>query len=141
MKTNRDGFTLIELLIVVVIIGILAAIAVPKFAQTRERAYYETLKSDLKNLETSMEIYYSGLNSGFRYTSDRASLVFNPTPGVTVGSITTANNGQYWKAAATHSALGSGEGCAIWFGDGSGQSQSTPGGVAVTAEGVPQCDK
>ncbi len=47
---DTKGFTLIELLIVVVIIGILAAIAIPRFSATRERAYFAAMKSDLKNL-------------------------------------------------------------------------------------------
>src|SRR6266487_4970400 len=57
VQMNRKGFTLIELLIVVVIIGILAAIAIPKFANTKEKAYLASMKSDLRNLITAEEAY------------------------------------------------------------------------------------
>ncbi|HJQ66607.1 MAG TPA: prepilin-type N-terminal cleavage/methylation domain-containing protein, partial [Gemmatimonadales bacterium] len=50
---SRRGFTLIELLIVVVIIGILASIAIPKFVNTKEKAYIASMKSDLRNLATA----------------------------------------------------------------------------------------
>ena len=53
MLTNKKGFTLIELLIVVVIIGILAAIAIPKFANTKEKVHIASMKSDLRNLVTA----------------------------------------------------------------------------------------
>jgi type IV pilus assembly protein PilA len=56
---NRKGFTLIELLIVVVIIGILAAIAIPKFAATKDKAKLAAVKSDLRNIETAEEAYFS----------------------------------------------------------------------------------
>src|SRR5438067_3680352 len=56
---NRKGFTLIELLIVVVIIGILAAIAIPKFANTKGKAYIASMKSDLRNLVTAEEAYFA----------------------------------------------------------------------------------
>src|SRR5438552_4182411 len=56
---NRKGFTLIELLIVVVIIGILAAIAIPKFANTKEKAYLASMKSDLRNLITAEEAFFA----------------------------------------------------------------------------------
>ncbi len=47
---QQNGFTLIELLVVVVIIGVLAAIAIPKFANTKEKAHMAAMKSDLRNL-------------------------------------------------------------------------------------------
>ena len=55
---STQGFTLIELLIVVVIIGILAAIAIPKFANTKEKAVVAAMKSDLRNLASSEETYW-----------------------------------------------------------------------------------
>ena len=57
--TNRKGFTLIELLIVVVIIGILAAIAIPKFAATKDKAKLASVKSDVRNAMTAEEAYFS----------------------------------------------------------------------------------
>ncbi len=54
---SSKGFTLIELLIVVAIIGILAAIAIPQFAAYREKAYNSASNSDLKNVKTGMEAY------------------------------------------------------------------------------------
>src|SRR5690242_17549018 len=59
MQRMKKGFTLIELLIVVVIIGILAAIAIPKFANTKSKAYITAMKSDLRNLVTAEEAYFS----------------------------------------------------------------------------------
>ena len=54
---NRKGFTLIELLIVVAIIGILAAIAIPQFSAYRQKAYNSASASDLKNIKTGMEAF------------------------------------------------------------------------------------
>ena len=72
---NRKGFTLIELLIVVVIIGILAAIAIPKFANTKEKAYIASMKSDLRNLVTAEEAYFA---DSIKYTGTTAC---TSTPG------------------------------------------------------------
>ena len=64
MRT-RKGFTLIELLIVVVIIGILAAIAIPKFANTKDKAYVAAMKSDLRNMATYEEQYAADNNGAY----------------------------------------------------------------------------
>ena len=61
MKKNQKGFTLIELLIVVAIIAILAAIAIPQFSSYRQKAYNSSAVSDLKNAKTSLEAFYADM--------------------------------------------------------------------------------
>ena len=59
IRKSNQGFTLIELLIVVVIIGILAAIAIPRFSSTKGKAFDAAAKTDLRNAMTAQEAYYS----------------------------------------------------------------------------------
>jgi prepilin-type N-terminal cleavage/methylation domain-containing protein len=115
---TRKGFTLIELLIVVVIIGILAAIAIPKFANTKEKAYLASMKSDLRNMATTEESYFADFQI---YVSGTASNLaggtatingFVPSAGVTVTAAATGGTG--WSATATHSATA--KTCAIFVG-------------------------
>ena len=56
---NKKGFTLIELMIVIAIIGILAAIAIPQFTKYRSRAQGSQALSDLRNVKTDMEGYFA----------------------------------------------------------------------------------
>jgi len=59
---NQKGFTLVELMIVVAIIGILAAIAIPQFAAYRQRAFNSATISDLRNFKTAMEVSFADNN-------------------------------------------------------------------------------
>lgn len=112
MLRNREGFTLIELLIVVVIIGILAAIALPKFGQTRERAYVSAMQSDLRNLQSAQEMYYADNNYLYAQTASLTTAAtatmsdFSTTSGVAiaVGASPTGDAADGYVATATHAA-------------------------------------
>jgi type IV pilus assembly protein PilA len=93
---NRKGFTLIELLIVVVIIGILAAIAIPKFANTKEKAYLASMKSDLRNLVTAEEAYFA---DSVKYTTNLGT-AYATTSGVVGPTIALTADG--WTANVSH---------------------------------------
>ncbi len=57
ISNRRDGFTLVELMIVIVVVGILAAIAIPNYASTRARSYDASMKSDLRTTFLQIEEY------------------------------------------------------------------------------------
>lgn len=58
MTTNKKGFTLIELLVVIAIIGLLSTLAVVALSSARQRARDSKRLSDLKQLQTALELYY-----------------------------------------------------------------------------------
>jgi type IV pilus assembly protein PilA len=97
MIRNRKGFTLIELLIVVVIIGILAAIAIPKFEFTKGKANVSAIKSDLRNLMSAQEAYYYDYQT---YAGALTQLSVQKSKGVDITIHEASKTG--WSATATH---------------------------------------
>jgi prepilin-type N-terminal cleavage/methylation domain-containing protein len=120
---GKEGFTLIELLIVVVIIGILAAIAIPKFANTKQKAYVASLRDDLRNLATAEEGYLADYTT---YTPTLSNLNYQSSPGNTVTIVGATAGG--WSATAQ--STGTPETCGIFVGSGTPPISGQPeGGV------------
>ena len=126
----RRGFTLIELLIVVVIVGILAGIAIPKYSSVREKSYIVSVSSDLKSMATQMEIYQA---ENFVYPADITLLTdFTLSQGVNL-TINEATGGRGWAATGTHVGL-PGAQCGFYYGNGSASNA-----VPATIPGVVTC--
>ena len=123
---NRKGFTLIELLIVVVIIGILAAIAIPKFANTKEKAYIASMKSDLRNLVTAEEAYFAD-SVKYSATVGAGGVVFNVTSGNNTPALAVTADG--WTASISN--VNTTKTCAIYVG--------TTALAPAVKEGEPKC--
>src|SRR5205807_8232983 len=123
MVRIRRGFRLIELLSVVVIIGILAAIAIPKFQATKGKAYFAGMRSDLHNLVTAQESYYY---DHAKYSTNLDSILFTPSHGdiVTVAEATPSG----WSATSSNPESYP-HFCAIFMGTAAAVAPATDAGV------------
>ena len=132
MVRNNQGFTLIEVLTVVMIIGILATVALPKLTGVKDKSYLAILKTDLKNFVIAQEHYFANNNKYGTRTELDASGLFSATSSVTLNS--SDGNGSGFSGEATHAKLGTapGETCGVYVGN------ATPPDASLT-EGAPGC--
>jgi type IV pilus assembly protein PilA len=135
---NRKGFTLIELLIVVVIIGILAAIAIPKFANTKDKAKIASMKSDLRNFVSAQEghfadfaTYATAHDATNACVPSASTVCFAPTLGNTFSpGVGTAGG---FNATVTNASLSAAKTCGVFGGNAAAPN------AAVLQEGAPAC--
>ena len=125
--TNSRGFTLIELLIVVVIIGILVAIAIPKFSNSKGRAIVSQMKSDLRNMVTAQESYIADAATYYNGPVPGAAMAYGPSQNVTVTLSSVTATG--WAAVATSTSTS--RTCAIFIGSAAPPAPATTPGVAA----------
>jgi prepilin-type N-terminal cleavage/methylation domain-containing protein len=125
---SRRGFTLIELLVVVLIVSLLAAIAIPKLAGTRDRAKLASIRSDVRNIMTAQESYFSDYAA---YAPDWSTLATGTHVGVSPGNTATVSAaGSGWSATVDNPTISVGfTQCTV----------QVSGGAASTVDGVIIC--
>jgi prepilin-type N-terminal cleavage/methylation domain-containing protein len=132
-RSGRSGFTLIELMAVMTLIGIMAVIAYPQFAGSRDRAHLAAVISDFRNFAVAQEEHRHARMS---YALDLADLRFEGTAGVRIEVIEAHAAG--WSAVGRHAALPEDQGCAMHLGD--AEAPVLPNGARHSAgRGVVEC--
>lgn len=104
------GFSLIELLVVMVVLGILVGLAIPRYHEYKRRYYVTTMVSDLRNLATTQESYW---NITGTYSMDLQQIQYTASPRVSVSMVLADTLG--WAAKATYA--GDTANCAIYYGN------------------------
>ena len=97
-KKGQKGFTLLELMIVIAVIGVLAAIAIPQFMSYRQRGYNTKAKAELKSYYTACQAYFV-TNTASDCDLTKVADAFTPSTDV---QITTAPNQDMMGSTAHH---------------------------------------
>lgn len=103
------GFSLIELLVVLLVIGVLVGLAIPRYHEYKRRYYVTTMVTDLRNLATTEEAYW---NITGTYSTDLRLIQYNSSPRVSISMVSADTLG--WAAKANYA--GDSAMCAIYYG-------------------------
>ena len=134
LGTRDEGFTLIELMIVVVVIGILATLAIPKYGSSKQRAARTAGISDIRNLTTQEERFYSE-NGRYGDLNDTAALKFTLSPGNSTLALTIAGAPPGSSGFSASLLIAGGQTCGVFVG-----TATRPTGMPGTLqEGSPAC--
>jgi type IV pilus assembly protein PilA len=101
IEKSARGFTLIELIVVILVLGILSAIAIARFVSLKERAYEATMKADLRNFAIYEQNYLMD-SQGTYFAGNGVAEGFVSTPGVTITATIDPGPPPSWHAIATH---------------------------------------
>ncbi len=104
------GFSLIELLVVMVVIGILVGLAIPRYREYKRRFYLTTMVTDLRNLATTEEAFW---NISGTYSTDLQQIQYTASPQVSISMVSADTLG--WAAKASYA--GDSAICAIYYGN------------------------
>jgi len=104
------GFSLIELLVVLVVIGILVGLAIPRYRDYKRRFYLTTMVADLRNLATTEAAFW---NISGTYSTNLQQIQYSASPQVSISIVSADTLG--WAAKASYA--GDSATCAIYFGN------------------------
>lgn len=125
MSSRSSGFTLVEIMIAVVIVGLLATIAVPKYQIHKRQTYVSSVKAHLRHLHLTQEMFFVG---AMTYSPTIGALDFQESSSITVRLLEASLGGWSADAVYTNTTIR----CAVFYGN------ATPVAPAIT-ESVPAC--
>jgi prepilin-type N-terminal cleavage/methylation domain-containing protein len=125
--SRRRGFTFVEILIVMIVLGLMSALAIPRYREFKERAYLSSLRTELGQLRIAEEAYWAEHQV---YSTNLVDLDFLPSSDITLIIASTGLN-RGWMAEASH-ALMAGRSCATYVG---GDAQGYASGEIVCGVG------
>jgi len=92
-RKSRQGFTLVEIMIVISVVAILAALAIPNFIGYRKTAHAQACKRNMHEIKTALQVYM--MNHGGKYTTDLSKLVAAGGTGLVKKELSCPAGGSY----------------------------------------------